>query len=423
MILPRPGSCPAGGASNYDDRVNRAPTPPRASSAEPLRRRLVAELEQLGALRSTSVRDAFLLVPRELFISEFADREGLEAAYRNQLVVTKSDTNGFPLSSASEPQVMAAMLERLQLREGMRVLEIGTGTGYNTALMKTIVGRRGTVVSVELDREVARKARAALRAGGYAVRVRCADGHLGYATAAPYDRIVLTAGSATITRAWLDQLVDGGLLELPLRMKAVGLQAIATFRRTGHRLESVSIVPGQFMQLRGDSEVAPTRVPSLPVKQVLTKGSETVVVQLSGMSLERLSTAGWRRLFSLGEPRRRSLGVRFPVWSLGLYLTLEIPESLLVARWEDLAIGVLGRAGRSIAFVEGRWEGGHRPTQVRILAYGDSEAEERLDAILREWSDRGRPDLDQLRISAIFRSGNARISHAWLAGKAATRVS
>ena len=397
--------------------MNPAPTQAAAPSSVSLRRCLVAELEQLGALRSTPVRDAFLSVPRELFLRELAERDGLDAVHRNELVVTKTDATGFPLSSSSEPQVMAAMLERLDLHEGMRVLEIGTGTGYNAALMKAIVGRRGRIVTVELDREVAQKARAALRAAAYPVRVVCADGHLGFAAAAPYDRIVLTAGSATITREWLDQLVEGGLLELPLRMKAVGPQAIATFRRTGRRLESVSVVPGQFMHLRR-SDAPTTRAPSLPVKQVLGNG-ESSFVHLSGKSLERLSTAGWRRLLALGEPRTRPVGVRFPAWSLALYLALEIPESLLVTRWEDLAVGVLDPAGRGIAFVEGRWQGGHRPTPLRILAYGDPAAEERLDAVLREWSERGRPGLDRLRIEAVFRNGTPRISHAWAAAAAA----
>jgi protein-L-isoaspartate(D-aspartate) O-methyltransferase len=398
--------------------VNRAPTSSGARSGESLRRRLVAEIEQLGALRSASVREAFLRVPREPFLPDVAAREGLEAVYRNELVVTKSDANGFPLSSSSEPQVMAAMLERLDLREGMRVLEIGTGTGYNAALIKTIVGRRGRVVSVELDREIARRARAALRAGGYAVRVVCADGHLGHAWASPYDRIVLTAGSATIAGAWIDQLVDGGLLELPLRMKAVGPQAITTLRRAGRRLESVSVVPGQFMPLRG-GEAAPTHASSLPVKQVLGQGGEPVLAHLSGKSLERLSTAGWRRLFSLDGPRKRSLGFRFAAWPLALYLALEIPESRLVARWEDLAIGVLGRGGRSMAVVEGRWEGGHRPTRQRMLAYGDGEAEESLEAILQRWKARGCPGLDQLRINVEFRDRRARVAHTWLARPAA----
>jgi len=293
----------------------------------------------------------------------------------------------------------------------MRVLEIGTGTGYNAALLKTLVGPRGRVVSVELDPDVARKARSALRASGFPVRVVCTDGHDGYAGGAPYDCIVLTAGSATVAPAWLAQLVDGGLLELPLRMKAVGPQPITTFRKAGRRLESVSVVPGQFMPLRGGS--AQGRAPSLPVKHVLGNGGEPVVTHLAGKSLERLSAAGWQRLFSLSGPRTRQLGVRFPAWQLALYLTLEIPESRLVTRWEDLGIGVIGRGGRSLAFVEGRWQGGNRPTPQRMLGYGDAEAEEELTAIVERWKARGRPGVEQLRIEVRFRDGEARMAHSW----------
>jgi protein-L-isoaspartate(D-aspartate) O-methyltransferase len=381
-------------------------------TAESLRRRLVDELEELGAVRSESVRDAFLRVPREPFLRDLVESQGLEAAHRNDLVVIKSDANGVPLSSSSEPQVMAAMLERLRLKPGLRVLEVGTGTGYNAALIKTIVGSRGRVVSVELDRDVWRNALAALRGGGYPVRAVCGDGHLGYPGGAPYDRIILTAGSATIALAWRDQLADGGLLEVPLRPKAVGPQAIVTFRRDGSRLRSIAIVPGRFMPLRGGTTPA-VLAPSLPLKQVLGHRRDAVVVHLSGRSLERLSTRGWRRLLSLREPRTRPLGIRFAAWPLALYLALEIPESLFVARWEDLAVGILAPNGRSLALVEGRWQGGNRPTTVRVLAYGDGDAEERLDQVLRGWSDSGRPGLDRLRIDVTFRGGRARIAHAW----------
>jgi protein-L-isoaspartate(D-aspartate) O-methyltransferase len=384
-----------------------------ASLGEELRRRLVAELESLGAVRSDRVRGAFLCVPRELFVREYAQREGLEAVYDNELIVTKTDANGFPSSSSSEPQVMAAMLERLELREGMRVLEIGAGTGYNAALLKTIVGPRGRVVSVDLDREVAQKARRALRLGGYSLRVICSDGHLGYAAAAPYDRIVLTAGSATIAPAWIEQLREGGLLELPLRMAAVGPQAIATFRRTGRRLHTVAAVPGQFMQLRSPEGAPPTLAPTLPVLLAPRKGKKPAVVHLSGTSLERLSSAGWQRLMSLGDPRERLLGMRSPAWGLALYLALEIPERELVGRWEDFSMGILGPGGGSIAFVVGSWTGGNRPTPIRIVAYGDAEAEARLDAVLMRWSQLGRPGADQLQIDGTLANGRVKLSQRW----------
>ena len=113
------------------------------------------------------MRDAFLRVPRELFVPAFAAEHGLDAVYRDEAIVTKTDEHGTPISSSSQPQIMAIMLERLALEPGLRVLEIGAGTGYNAALLKTIVGPRGRVVSVDVDPELARGARSRLRRGGW----------------------------------------------------------------------------------------------------------------------------------------------------------------------------------------------------------------------------------------------------------------
>ena len=99
--------------------------------------------------------------------------------------MTKQSAYGAPLSSSSQPAIMAAMLERLDLREGMRVLEIGAGTGYNAALLSVLVGASGRVFSVDVDREVAAEARRALRDGGYKVRVVRAVGRAGLAHGAP----------------------------------------------------------------------------------------------------------------------------------------------------------------------------------------------------------------------------------------------
>jgi protein-L-isoaspartate(D-aspartate) O-methyltransferase len=382
-------------------------------AAAALRLQLVEELERTGALRTANVRAAFLQVPRELFVPAFASIEGLEAVYRNQLIVTKADRDGVPLSSSSEPQIMAAMIEALQLHEGMRVLEVGTGSGYNAALLKTVVGQQGRVVSIDLDRELASAARRALRAGGYAVRVVTGDGHAGYERGAQYDRIVATASSDHVPRAWLDQLVDGGLLEVPLRLAAEGALAIATFRRVGERLESISVVPGRFMPLRGEDGGA-VPPPVLTVQAALD-GSRIVLTRLGGRSLAYLSSRARKALAEVAgtQPRARMLGVRVPSWSLGLYLSLEIPERRLVMRYVDLAIGAIGRGGRSLALVEGRWEGGDAPTPQRLLAFGDPEAEEYLSSALDAWADRGLPGREHLRLAVKFRDGRSRISHRW----------
>jgi protein-L-isoaspartate(D-aspartate) O-methyltransferase len=112
---------------------------------------------------------------------------------------------------------MASMLERLDLREGQRVLEIGAGTGYNSALIAEIVGPGGRVISVELDPELAERSRSVLRQAGYRVQVVVGDGRDGWAGEAPYDRIIVTASASEIPHTWLEQTVEGGRIEVPLR--------------------------------------------------------------------------------------------------------------------------------------------------------------------------------------------------------------
>lgn len=209
---------------------------------------------------------------------------------------------------------MAEMLERLRLEPGMRVLEIGAGTGYNAALLAEVVGSKDRVTTVDVDPQVARGARAALREGGYRVRVVTGDGRNGFAERAPYDRIVVTASSDTVPYAWFQQLAEGGLLEVPLRITAAGAQVIPTLRKTRGRLTSVAVVAGGFMPLRGrdDPSWQPQRQPFLNATDGTGEGAVRSLLHLSGEALATLSTAAKRRLLGLAltDGRRQPLGLR-----------------------------------------------------------------------------------------------------------------
>jgi SAM-dependent methyltransferase len=126
------------------------------------------------------------------------------------------DGRGFEVtSSASMPTVVAQMLTALQIEPGMRVLEIGTGTGYNAALLAHRLGA-SAVVSVEIGPTVAKHARDALAAAGYgAIRVITGDGAQGYPPGAPYDRVISTAAAAEMPYAWMAQTNPGGLVLTP----------------------------------------------------------------------------------------------------------------------------------------------------------------------------------------------------------------
>src|SRR5687767_14595700 len=166
----------------------------RRPSSLTLRRRLVRELESNGNITDPAVRRALLAVPRE----QFLPGEELEAVYVDKAIVTRRDEFGGPTSSSSQPAIMATMLERLQLAPGLRVLEIGAGTGYNAALLSTLVGDGGRVTSVDLEPDLAASATGALAAGGYGASVIAGDGREGWPAGAPYDRITVTASTGTV---------------------------------------------------------------------------------------------------------------------------------------------------------------------------------------------------------------------------------
>ncbi|MDG4824297.1 methyltransferase domain-containing protein [Asanoa sp. WMMD1127] len=194
------------------------------TDAPALRARLVDVLRADGGLTRADLIHAFATVPREVFLADgFHDREQgflrpdddgfLDAAYRNDALVTKLD-DGRPVSSSSQPSLMALMIEELGVAAGMRVLEIGAGTGYNAALMAAV---GADVTSVDVQPDVAARAAAALTAAGVGnARVRVGDGYLGAPEGAPYDRVIVTVGITGVSPHWLAQLRPGGLMVAPI---------------------------------------------------------------------------------------------------------------------------------------------------------------------------------------------------------------
>ncbi|MGH3624555.1 MAG: methyltransferase, FxLD system, partial [Sciscionella sp.] len=118
--------------------------------AEQLRKRLVKQLRAKGALNREDVVAAFRTVPREVFLPELDVAE----VYQDEALVTKRDASGQPISSSSQPSIMAMMLEQLDIQPGHRILEIGAGTGYNAALMAELTGDAERVVSVDIDADL-----------------------------------------------------------------------------------------------------------------------------------------------------------------------------------------------------------------------------------------------------------------------------
>jgi protein-L-isoaspartate(D-aspartate) O-methyltransferase len=142
------------------------------------------------------------------------------------------------------------MLGQLGLANGQRVLEIGTGTGYNAALIAEIIGDPNAVVTIDVEPDLIEQARANLAAAGYAgVNVVCGDGADGVSGHAPYDRIIVTAGAWDLSPQWLSQLRPDGQIVLPISVR--GIQLAVAFWQSGDHWVSKSACRCQFIRMTG----------------------------------------------------------------------------------------------------------------------------------------------------------------------------
>jgi protein-L-isoaspartate(D-aspartate) O-methyltransferase len=300
---------------------------------------------------------------------------------------------------------------------GDQVLEIGTGTGYNAALLAHIVGAEGRVTSVEIDRDVAVGARRALLAAGSPARVVVGDGHAGWRAAAPVDAAVVTASTEVVPRAWFDQLRPGGRLVVPLRLSPVvfGVQAVAALRKARHGFDSAAVTCGGFMGLRGaGGHGRPARVAA---SEVADARRDRPLVELAGPALAGLAAAERQRLVvtALGFGRRRAVELgRASAWSLVAYVALALPEERLVEvtrpgtaathQQSQRALGVVDALDSSLAVLVPT-DGG-----ARLEAFGGNGAERAMLSAIDRWSLAGRPRVDGATITVRY--GAVR-PHGW----------
>lgn len=209
---------------------------------------MVSQLERSRVLRRPAVAAAMRSVPRHRFLPGVA----LEDAYADRAIALKADGSEV-LSSISQPGMIALMLELLSPAPGDRVLEIGTGSGYNAALLAELIGSGGWVTTMDLDEELAARARWTLAETGYGnVRVLAGDGSLPTFGDQRYDDVVVTARSDDVAAVWWEALAEGGRLVLPLRLEGVGEYAVGFARGDDGLLRSVGVHPCAFIALRGE---------------------------------------------------------------------------------------------------------------------------------------------------------------------------
>lgn len=188
-------------------------------------------------IRDRRVIEAMSKVPRHLFVPEaLADKAYLDLA----LPIGHGQT-------ISQPYTVALMLEALELEEDDKVLEVGTGSGYMSALLAELCQR---VFSVERIPELAQKARRLLDVLGYEkVLIRIGDGSIGWPEEAPFDKIVVSASAPQVPPSLLAQLKEGGKMVIPVMVNGQERLFRVTFSDSGYRYEDLG--PCRFVKLIG----------------------------------------------------------------------------------------------------------------------------------------------------------------------------
>lgn len=206
---------------------------------ERARKELVDGLLARGNLRSERVAAVMRSVPRDLFVPRFLTHRAYEDA---PVPIGHGQT-------ISAPHMVAIMTEALELGPGQRVLEVGTGSGYQAAILGRLVEPGGRVVTIERVRQLARRAQEALEAcGGGNVTVVAGDGSLGRPEAGPFDRIIVTAAAPRLPPPLIEQLAMEGVLLAPV---GEGVSDLIRARRTPAGLREESLGACAFVPLKG----------------------------------------------------------------------------------------------------------------------------------------------------------------------------
>ena len=241
----------AGWLAGLSGRGNAAPSPQTAGN-DPFalaRQRMVAEQLASPGRNITNARVLAVMgrVPRHEFVSE---RVRPEAYADHPLPIGHGQT-------ISQPYVVAFMTEQLEPKPTDRVLEIGTGSGYQAAVLAGLVAQ---VYTIEIIEDLAQRAAADLTRLGYTnVHARAGDGYQGWAEAAPFDSIIVTCAAEQVPQPLIDQLKDGGRIIIPVG--PLWNQELVLLRKRGGKLEQHAVLPVQFVPMTGEAQGKPEGKP------------------------------------------------------------------------------------------------------------------------------------------------------------------
>jgi protein-L-isoaspartate(D-aspartate) O-methyltransferase len=334
---------------------------------------------------SQATQQAYLATPRHKFVRRYRRwgvkewievnegnlYEHLATLYADRALILFGNEDDDVPSTISQPSFVLRMLDLLQLERGNKVFELGTGSGWNAALIGYLVGPEGCVYSLELIPEMAQSAAASMDALGIKnVKVIEADGGEGYEAGAPYDRAIFTAGAYDLPHQFFAQIKEGGLFLIVIKSEGGG-DTLFLLRKGHDHFESIESMPCGFVPMKGKYQLdhlKPIQLEELPEwAELKEKPIRTRRFWWGGKGKENFSwrTQGIRSFLGITEPSFRAFKVDRGNKHLreGYYFGLldQQQKSLVIAK-DDL-----------------------------LFSYGNSIAEERLLKCLEGWVRLGMP--------------------------------
>ncbi len=343
------------------------------------RRRLVNGLVRERTIRDSHIEAAFRAVPRELFVPPARPEE----VYSDTTIPVTGAEGGW-LTTSSQPGMMALMLEQLRAKPGESILEIGAGTGYNAAILSRIVGSDGSVHSVEIEIEAAAGAAEALRRAGCPATVHVGDGAEGWASGAPYHRILATVAVWDLPGPWIAQVRPEGRIVAPLSV--VGGEYSMALERDGDAWVSRTLEPCSFVRFKGRLAHPDTRLAlGEPGQPALLLSSEPAQMPPPEAVHAWLQNGRGRHVDTFGAGE----------WDGFLLHLLARHGPLRVVRahsagqglgWKGQAAGLWDERGLALVSASGRLEN-----------FGAGHASDTLKQHLAKWNALGRPDIADFR--------------------------
>ncbi|MFI0204292.1 MULTISPECIES: protein-L-isoaspartate(D-aspartate) O-methyltransferase [Streptomyces] len=356
---------------------------------------LASALVSSGALQSDWL-PTFKAVPRDLFVPDriwpgiadgtrqnpVVDRTKdphawFTAVYSDIPLTTQWDDGSHtgdglgktPSSSSSQPHMVFSMLADLDVRDEHLILEIGTGTGWNSGLLAHRLGGEN-VVSIEFDADVAKGARENHRAAGMSPLVILGDGRLGYPGRAPYDRIIATCSVGEVPWAWVDQTRSGGVIVAPWGTRYGG-EVIARLIVDGRTASGRFTRSSAFMRLRQQRPNRPTHDTYLKGQAWPADGDRSTTV------LSPAEIGGWVEQFAIG---------------------LQMPEAFWsVERYDDGTYTLWTYSTDTTSWASVDYEPGAESFEV--VQSGPRRLWDETEAAYVWWEGQGRPGFDRFGLT------------------------